>query len=155
MSRSIARVALVIAALVTGCKTTPEDSFRARAQQLRQRTTPAENAASELAAITHSGTVTRTEWQLNCLLSEPAFKQFLSQRLEPEFSKLSPTHEQPVYGRFAGGDWERIEITQVRKNGNITQYAIRFSGCRASDRVSRATGRLFAAGEAAEGKGKA
>jgi hypothetical protein len=117
---------LLIAAFI-GCKRTPEDIFRVRAQQLRQRTTPAESTASDPTAIMHLGTVARIEWQLNCSLSESAFRQFLSQQLEPEFSKLSSTHEQIVYGRFAGGDSERVEITLVKKDRNTTQYAIRFS----------------------------
>jgi hypothetical protein len=127
MNKGIARVVLLIAALVVGCKTTPDDGFRARAQQLRQRTTPAESTASESTAIMHSGTVTSIEWQLNCLLSEPALRQFLSQQLEPEFSKMNSTDAQIVYGRFAGGDSERLEIIKVKKDGNITQYTIRFS----------------------------
>jgi hypothetical protein len=105
----------------------PEDSFRARAQQLRQRTTPAESTASGFTTIVNSGTAIHTAWQLNSSLSDSAFRQFLSQQLKPEFSMLSSTQEQLVYGRFAGGDSERIEITKVKKDGNTTQYTIGFS----------------------------
>jgi hypothetical protein len=119
-------VALLITAVVVGCKKSSEEVFLTRAQELRQRAAPAGSTTSEPAAIVHSGMAMDTEWQLRCPLSESACRTLLSKQLEPEFSKLRSTPQQIVYGRFAGGDSERLEVIVVKRDGNITQYTVRF-----------------------------
>jgi hypothetical protein len=126
-SKRMVVLALLMTVAVAGCKKSSEDVFLTRAQELRKRATPAGATTSEPVAIVHSGMAMRTEWQVSSPLSESAFKAFLSQQLEPEFSRVNPGAGRMVYARFSGGDSERLEIIVIKTDGNITQYTVRFT----------------------------
>lgn len=114
-------VVVVLLAAAVSCKRSPENVFRARAQELRQRIMPAGSTASE-PAVTRSGTAISAAWDIHTDMKRDALESWLPEALKPDFTKTIAEGDRLCFAKYDDGESNRLEFTFSEADGRTIAH---------------------------------
>lgn len=114
---------LVVVVLITAvsCKRSPENVFRARAHELRQRVMPVGSTASE-PAVTRSGAAISAAWDIHTDLKRDALESWLPEALNPDFTKTIAEGDRLCFAKYDAGESNRLEFTFSEAEGHTIAH---------------------------------
>ena len=114
-------VVVVLLITAVSCKKLPDNIFRTRAQELRQRIIPAGSTASE-PTVTRSSAAISAAWDIHTDMKRDALESWLPETLKPDFAKTSAEGDRLCFAKYEDGESNRLEFTFSEADGRIIAH---------------------------------